>query len=122
MPALPKEMVPGVLATGASERVDQPVAPKFSVGQRVRARNLNPEGHTRVTQYVKGKVGTVEADYGVFIFPDTMAHGNGPAPQHVYNVSFAAEDLWGSVANVNSTLRIDLWDDHLDAVSNEDDR
>jgi hypothetical protein len=120
MPVLTKEMVPGLLATGASERVDQLVAPRFSVGQRVRARNLNPAGHTRVTQYVKGKVGTVEADYGVFILPDTMAHGNIPTPQHVYSVGFTAEELWGNVANVNTTVRIDLWDDHLDAVSDKD--
>jgi nitrile hydratase len=45
-----------------------------------------------------------------------MAHGNGPSPQHLYSVSFTAEELWGRNANVNSTLRLDLWDDHLDSV------
>lgn len=116
MSFLPKEVVAGVLATGASERVDEVVPARFSVGQRVKARNVNPTGHTRVTQYAKGKIGTVEIDFGVFILPDTMAHGKGPSPQHLYSVSFTAEELWGRNANVNSTLRLDLWDDHLDPI------
>jgi nitrile hydratase subunit beta len=120
MTMLTKEMVPGLLVTGASERLDDPAIARFSVGQRVKARNLNPEGHTRVTQYAKGKIGTVEIDLGVFILPDTMAHGNGPCPQHVYSVSFTAQELWGAVANVNSTVRLDLWDDHLELVSEKD--
>jgi Nitrile hydratase beta subunit len=117
MTRLTKEMVPGLLANGGSDRVDLPIEARFNIGQRVRARNLNPVGHTRVTQYAKGKVGTVEADYGVFVFPDTMAHGNIPTPQHVYSVSFSAQDLWGPAANLNSTLRIDLWDDHLEPAN-----
>lgn len=121
MTVLTKEMVPGLLATGASERRDLPIPPRFNVGQRVRARNLNPSGHTRLTQYVKGKIGTIARDYGVFILPDTMAHGDIPTPQHVYSVTFSAQELWGLVANINSTVRMDLWDDHLELVDDKDE-
>ena len=34
---------------------DAPVAPQFQVGQRVRARNINPAGHTRLPRYARGK-------------------------------------------------------------------
>ena len=38
--------------------------PAFKLGQRVRARNLNPEGHTRLPRYCRGKVGTVVRNNG----------------------------------------------------------
>ena len=35
-------------------------APRFHVEQRVRARNINPMGHTRLPRYLRGKLGTIE--------------------------------------------------------------
>jgi nitrile hydratase subunit beta len=61
MPALPKEMVPALLATGASARLPDAVAPRFRPGDAVIARNLNPVGHTRVPRYIKGRRGTIRA-------------------------------------------------------------
>jgi hypothetical protein len=72
---LTAEIVPTVVATGASARVAEHVAPRFRVGDRVRVRNLNPTTHTRLPRYIRDKVGIVEFDYGVFAFPDTHAHG-----------------------------------------------
>jgi nitrile hydratase len=92
-------MVPGALAAGHSTRADVAIGPRFKVGQWVRAKNLQFLGHTRLVRYVKGKVGVVETDFGVFTLPDTMAHGDIPTPQHVYSVSFTAKELWGAEAN-----------------------
>src|SRR5215813_11644935 len=39
-------------------------APVFAIGQRVRARNINPTGHTRVPRYVRNKVGVVRLHHG----------------------------------------------------------
>ena len=38
---------------------DPAIAPLFQVGQRVRARNINPVGHTRLPRYARGKTGQI---------------------------------------------------------------
>jgi nitrile hydratase subunit beta len=113
---LRQEMVQAVVTTGASARVDVAVPASFSVGDRVRAKNINPGGHTRLPRYVRGKIGTIVIDHGVFVTPDTVAHGLGEHPQHVYSVSFPATELWGENAPSKDTVRIDLWDDYLEAL------
>ncbi len=97
-----------------SARIDAEVVPRFSLDERVTVRNIHPCGHTRVPRYVRGKTGLIERDYGVFIFPDTSAHGKGNKPQHVYNVRFCAQELWGLAASERDFLYIDLWDDYME--------
>ncbi len=91
-----------------------PVAARFKAGQRVHARNINPIGHTRLPRYARGKLGTVERDHGVFVFPDTNAHFLGEKPQHLYSVRFAARELWGGAAAPRDAVHVNLWDDHLE--------
>lgn len=69
----------------------------------MRAKNVNPTTHTRLPRYVRGKIGRIATDHGVFITPDTAAHGLGEHPQHVYSVSFTALELWGSRARTTFT-------------------
>jgi len=114
IPALTAEMVPAVLAQGISAKRDVPAVARFKPGQRVRARNIHPTGHTRLPRYARGKTGTVESDHGVFVFADTNAHFLGEKPQHVYLVRFTARELWGEQASPRDTVCIDLWDDHLE--------
>jgi nitrile hydratase len=114
MPALPPEMVPMLVAAGASARIAEEVAATFKAGDAVVVKNLNPLGHTRIPRYVKGKRGVVRFDHGVFAFPDTNAHGAGHSPQHVYSVRFTARDLWGDQANDKDSLHIDLFDAYLE--------
>jgi nitrile hydratase len=90
------------------------VAPRFQTGQRVRARNINPVGHTRLPRYARGRLGVIDRDHGVFVFPDTNAHYLGEKPQHVYSVRFAARELWGQQAAQQDSVYLDLWDDYLD--------
>jgi nitrile hydratase len=103
-----------LLALGVVSGREVPVAPQFKVGQRVRARNINPTGHTRLPRYSRGKLGTIERDHGVFVFPDTNAQFLGEKPQHVYSVRFAARELWGEQAAPRDTVNLDLWDDYLE--------
>lgn len=114
MPALAAENVAPLLKTGASMRVAEQVAPRFKPGDRIVVRNLNPATHTRLPRYLRGKHGVVEHDHGVFVFPDTNAHGKGSKAQHVYAVRFAARELWGERASARDSLMIDLWDDYVD--------
>ena len=114
VPALTPEKVAETLGRGAPAMRDVRVAPRFKVGQRVRARNINPAGHTRLPRYARGKVGTIDRDHGVYVFPDTNAHFQGEKPQHVYSIRFAARELWGSQASPRDAVYIDMWDDYLE--------
>jgi len=113
-PPLTVNKVPLLVSKGVPARRDAPAAANFRVGQRVRARNMNPVGHTRLPRYARGKVGTVARDHGVFVFPDTNAHFLGEKPQHVYSVRFDARELWGEQASRRDSVYVDMWDDYLE--------
>jgi len=113
-PLTTDKVVPVVLSTRIHAQRDVPVSPRFQVGQRVRARNINPVGHTRLPRYARGKFGTIHRDHGVFTFPDTNAHFLGEKPQHVYSVCFAARELWGTQAMEKDCVYLDMWDDYLE--------
>jgi nitrile hydratase beta subunit len=103
-------------------RYDAAFKPRFKVGDRVVARNINPEGHTRLPRYVRGHHGVVEHDWGVFVLPDTHAHGLGANPQHCYCVSFSARELWGADRPANEKVNIDLWEEYLEFDRASSDR
>ncbi len=96
----------------ARRKTDAP--PRFRVGETVVARNINPDGHTRLPRYARGKRGVIDRDHGVFVFADSNAHLQGEQPQHVYSVRFEARELWGEAASPRDGVYLDLWDDHLD--------
>jgi nitrile hydratase subunit beta len=115
MSPLTPDAVPAVVKTGAStRRASGSVAPRFKAGDRVVARNMNPIGHTRLPRYVRSKHGVIHHNHGVFVFPDTSAHGGGDKPQHVYTVRFESRELWGGAADPRASLYIDLWEDYLE--------
>jgi len=113
-PPMTADTVPAIIARGNPVKRDVPAAARFKAGQRVRGRNINPTGHTRLPRYARGKLGTIERDHGVFVFPDTNAHFQGEKPQHLYSVRFAARELWGEQASARDAVYINLWDDHLE--------
>jgi nitrile hydratase subunit beta len=89
-----------------------PVAP----GDRVRASNINPTGHTRLPRYVRGREGVVERRHGAHVFPDSHAHGAGEDPRPLYTVRFAARELWGADASERDSVSLDLWEPYLARV------
>jgi nitrile hydratase len=104
------------LNRGIAPSQDPTVRPLFKVGQRVRARNINPTGHTRLPRYARGKAGVIMRDHGVYVFPDTNAHFQGEKRQHVYSVRFTARELWGDRASQRDSVYLDMWDDYLERV------
>ena len=114
MPALPKEMVWEVIKTGMSARAEVKTPPRFKAGDRVVARNVNPEHHTRMPRYIRGKTGVIRANHGGFAFADTRAHGQGDQPHHVYSVRFEARELWGPAASPRDAVYIDLWEPYIE--------
>ena len=113
-PPLTADKVPGMLRSGGPASRQVPGPSRFQVGQRVRARNINPTGHTRLPRYARGKTGIIRLDHGTYVFPDTNAHFLGEKPQHVYSVRFTAQELWGAQASPRDTVYVDMWDDYLD--------
>jgi nitrile hydratase subunit beta len=113
-PALTPEKALALIAKGIPTSRDAKVTPRFKVGQRVMARNINPVGHTRLPRYARGKTGAVQVDHGVFVLPDTNAHFKGENPQHLYSVRFTARELWGESASPKDSVNLDMWDDYLD--------
>jgi nitrile hydratase beta subunit len=89
---------------------------RFSAGQAVAARNLNPTGHTRLPRYARGKRGLVHHWHGAHVFADSSARGDGECPQHLYTVMFSARELWGADAAPNDKVYLDLWESYLDPV------
>lgn len=114
MPALPVEMVGPLIATGATARVEADSPTRFKTGDAIRARNMNPIGHTRLPRYIRGRSGTVVKDCGVFILPDTHAHGQGPCPERLYCVRFEGKELWGEQGGAHDAVYITLWDRYID--------
>jgi nitrile hydratase len=90
---------------------------KFAVGDRVRARNLHPKGHTRLPRYVRGHVGVVERLHGCQVFPDSAAMGQGENPQWLYTVRFDGRDLWGADADATLVVSVEAFEPYLEAAT-----
>lgn len=90
-------------------------APAFTVGQRIRARDVSPPGHTRLPRYVRGHTGVVEIVQPAAVFPDTRAHLQSENPQHVYSVRFDSRDLWGPDADAFA-VTVEMFESYLEAV------
>lgn len=109
------EAVDAALARGtpAGRAVTRPAA--FAVGDRVRLRNMQPAGHTRLPRYVRGHTGTVEIVHGVHVFPDT--HATQPAADGghwLYTVRFDARELWGEAADPTVSVSVDAWEPYME--------
>jgi nitrile hydratase subunit beta len=106
-----KMITPEPPASGATSG-----ALRFRVGQRVRARDINPMGHTRSPRYVRGRLGTVERMCGVEPLWDTDTDGRSVTakPQPVYSVRFPARELWGEKSNQLDSIYVDMWEDYLE--------
>ena len=110
---LSPEAVPAVLAKGGPTERPGP-EPAFRVGDRVRTRNHQPKGHTRLPGYARGHVGTVTAFHGCHVYPDTNARFEGEHPCPLYTVRFDAVELFGADADPTLSVSIDAWEPYLD--------
>jgi nitrile hydratase beta subunit len=117
--ALPRKLVADIVEQAMRRKgYDRPApAPaRFGIGDRVRAKNMHPQGHTRLPRYVRGHVGVVERVHGCHVFPDTVAHGKGEDPQWLYTVRFEGKDLWGGDADPTVKVSVEAFEPYLEAV------
>jgi nitrile hydratase len=107
------QVAPATQAQGSVRHVE--AEPAFAVGDRVRTRSTPSAGHTRLPQYVRGRVGVVERVQPAFVLPDTNATHEGENPQYVYSVRFDSRELWGADAEAFE-LTIELFEDYVEAA------
>ena len=91
-------------------------APAFAMGERVRAKDISPAGHTRLPRYVRGHTGLVVLVQPASVLPDTNAHFQGENPQYVYTVRFDSRELWGADAEPFA-LTIEMFESYLEKAA-----
>lgn len=118
---LTRKTVDAALKAGSPTQrpIDQPGL--FKVGQQVRARNMHPQGHTRLPRYVRGHVGTIVRVHGGHVFPD--GHTLRATPpfnvpvEWLYTVVFDGTSLWGENSDPTVEVTVDAWESYLEAVT-----
>jgi nitrile hydratase len=115
-PAIPEPARPGYVPAGRGSLRTVENAPAFAVGERVRAKDMSPPGHTRLPRYVRGHTGVVERIQPAAVLPDTNAQFEGENAQYVYSVRFGSGELWGAEAEAFS-LTAELYESYLEKVS-----
>lgn len=114
--------VDAALARGTPTERAAPAPARFAVGDRVRALNRHPAGHTRLPRYVRGHVGTVVLVHGAHVFADRHA-ASAPgqpfdeAPQWLYTVAFDGQELWGEDAETGTSVSVDAWESYLEPAA-----
>jgi nitrile hydratase subunit beta len=89
----------------------------FNLGDRVRTRLRDTEGHTRLPAYLRGRVGRIERVVGAFPFSDERALGRADVPsQTLYTVCFAGSEVWGVGAQA-ATISADLFESYLEPLA-----
>jgi nitrile hydratase subunit beta len=114
---LAAEDVEPMLRRGGPTDREPPREARFAVGDRVRARNIHPPGHTRLPRYVRGRIGTVVLSHGCHVFPDAHAHGGGEDPQWLYTVCFDGRELWGPDADPTVSVSVDAFEPYLEPAA-----
>ena len=90
------------------------IRPQFHMGDRVRARNIHPAGHTRLPRYVRGKKGTIARFYGIHDLQDAELPGwCVRREQPLYAVRFESRELWGESAEAQDAVYLDMWEGYL---------
>jgi nitrile hydratase subunit beta len=105
--------VPRVMRRGKFDRpADTPA--RFKAGDRVRAKNIHPQTHTRLPRYARGHVGVIERIQGCHVFPDVSARGESEQAQWLYTVTFDGRELWGADADATLKVSIEAFESYLD--------
>jgi len=111
-PAAPKsleEVLKGNRGGNVSFEVPVETKPRFAVGDSVTTKRLMPANHTRLPGYARDARGTVIAYHGAHALPDKGV-ANIHEGDHLYTVSFDAQELWGPEASSKDTVMLELWE------------
>jgi len=107
------EKVQSILNTGAPTELPERKIAQFQLNQTVVVKPDNPKTHTRAPGYIKGVRGTISHLHGAHIYADEHAKSGSKVAEHLYSVRFEGTDIWGSEAEPNSCVYIDLFEPYL---------
>lgn len=102
-----------LISTGAPTQLPERSPGRFQLNQSVVVKTDNPKHHTRAPSYVKGIRGTITHLHGAHIYADEHAKTGKKIPEHLYTVRFEGTDIWGSAAETNSCVYVDLFEPYL---------
>ena len=80
-------------------------------------RDIEPIGHSRLSNYLKNKTVTIVQFWGVQYFYNTQPARVEAPPQPIYNVRFSPKALRGADAESNSDVYVDMWEAYLTPAS-----
>ncbi|MBE9079868.1 nitrile hydratase subunit beta [Romeria aff. gracilis LEGE 07310] len=91
--------------------------PKFSLGDRVRVKQVLSGDHTRLPGHIRGRAAEVVKVYeGAFTYFFPTADGIG-TPMPVYSLAFKATDLWNkALTDDNMVYYNDIFEVYLEAL------
>jgi nitrile hydratase len=112
-PIAPSEITPAIRRGGPTVR-PAPAPALFEIGDVVRMKDIHPVTHTRLPQYVRGRIGTIELNHGCHVFPDDNSLGKGKDPHWLYTVRFDGRELWGRDGDPTLTVSVDAWEPYLE--------
>ena len=91
---------------------------RFSVGDRVRVKDLPNLFYSRTQMYVRGASGTIAMRTYKDLIPEDEAWNRDDAAQEqFYIVRFRQKDLWNGYPFENDTLQTEFPDRWLDPIS-----
>jgi hypothetical protein len=87
---------------------------RFTVGDRVRVKDMPAIFYSRTQMYVRGVSGTVVALTYVDLIPEDEAWDREGEPEQYYIVRFRQQDLWGGYPFPQDTLQTECPDGWLE--------
>tara|TARA_Y100000590_G_scaffold329429_1_gene374131 strand:- start:569 stop:868 length:300 start_codon:yes stop_codon:yes gene_type:complete len=90
----------------------------FKIGDFVKVKDLNLEGHLRTPAYLRDKIGRVELVHGFFKNPEKLAYGKPGLPRlPLYLVEFKQKEVWPDyTGGLLDSISADLYEHWLDCV------
>ncbi len=69
-----------------------------------------PPGHVRAPYYIRGKLGEIEREIGLFGNPEQLAYGLKAEEKTLYRVRFTMAELWGAEAEApTDTVDVEVY-------------
>ena len=117
-PALPADKVSAFIAGGSpASREYRARPPRFRPGQRVRARNLNPTGHTRLPSLRAREDGHCRSRARCIRVPRHECALSWAKARSTCTPSDSGRESCGvRLRHRQDSVYVDLWEDYLDAV------
>ena len=101
------------------QRGSRPPRARYAKGARVRARNLNPSGHTRLPRYARGKAGVIARDLGRVRLPRHQRASRRDQAATLLFGRVRRARVVGQISESDSRERVylDLWEDYLEPIA-----